>query len=75
MQLSPFMPLADHLTALRAGNDRTNVVHVYARHPRGSYTVQPLLSLGVVIPENQINYFDAVILMQESPPHERFLVE
>ena len=44
------------------------------RHPRGGYIVTPLLSLEVATPKNKINPFDAVIHMQENPPHKRFLV-
>ena len=41
------------------------------RHPRGSYIVYPMLSLEVVA-MTQINQFDAVIHMQESPSHKLF---
>ena len=43
------------------------------RHPRGSYIVYPMLSLEVVA-MTQINQFDAVIHMQESPSHKLFVV-
>ena len=43
------------------------------RHPRGSYVVNPLLSLGMTTSE--INQFIvAVIHRQENPPQKRFLV-
>lgn len=38
--------------------------HVVSKHPV-KFGVRPLVSLEVVTPENNINYFDAVIRTQE----------
>ena len=58
------------------GNDRiTQCDSVYmARHPGGSFIASPLLLLEAATPEKKkINSFDAVIHMQENPPHKAVL--
>ena len=49
-------------------------MYIVVRHSRGSFIAYPLLYLQVATPAKNINSSEAFIHMQETPPHERFLV-